>query len=88
MSSWPPPAPPRPAPSRSSPSAAPQLTRRLTRSPGAGVLVSACGGALLLVAADLAAQRLFAPTQIPVGAATGALGGLYLVWLLAHESTS
>jgi iron complex transport system permease protein len=42
-------------------------------------------GGLLLVVSDFAVQRLFPTTQLPVGIATGAIGGLYLVWLLAHE---
>ncbi|HEX6344491.1 FecCD family ABC transporter permease [Umezawaea sp.] len=65
--------------------AAPQLARRLTGSAGAGLVPAALMGALLLVAGDLAVQRLFSPAQLPVGIATGAIGGLYLIWLLAHE---
>ncbi|AXG76351.1 FecCD family ABC transporter permease [Streptomyces paludis] len=65
--------------------AAPQLARRLTRSPGAPVGSAMLTGALLLATADLLAQRLLAPFQIPVGLVTGALGGLYLLWLLSRE---
>ncbi|WP_020574999.1 FecCD family ABC transporter permease [Actinopolymorpha alba] len=65
--------------------AAPQLARRLTRQPGVGLVTSALMGAFLLVTSDLAAQRLFAPTQLPVGVMTGAVGGVYLAWLLARE---
>jgi iron complex transport system permease protein len=65
--------------------AAPQIAKRMTRAPGPVVLTSALTGALLLAASDLAAQRVFAPTQLPVGVATGALGGCYLVWLLASQ---
>jgi iron complex transport system permease protein len=65
--------------------ASPQLARRLTAATGPGVLSSALMGALLLVASDLAVQRIFAPAQLPVGIATGAIGGLYLIWLLATE---
>ena len=64
---------------------APQLARRLTRSPGVGLLPSALMGAALLVGADLAAQRAFGAGQVPVGVATGALGGGYLLWLLVTE---
>nr|WP_069467524.1 iron chelate uptake ABC transporter family permease subunit [Actinacidiphila rubida] len=64
---------------------APQLARRLTRSPGAGLLPSALMGATLLVTADLAAQRAFGSGQVPVGVATGVLGGGYLLWLLVAE---
>ena len=44
---------------------------------------SALLGAVLLVVADYAAMRvLLAPFQIPVGLATGAVGGVYMLWLL------
>lgn len=65
--------------------AAPQLARRLTKQPGVGIVSSALMGALVLSAADLGAQRLFGETQLPVGVMTGAVGGGYLVWLLARE---
>jgi len=64
---------------------APQLARRLTKSPGPNLLPSMCMGAVLLAAADLAAQRVFAGHELPVGVITGVLGGGYLVWLLATE---
>jgi iron complex transport system permease protein len=64
---------------------APQLARRLTRAPGVALLPSALMGAALLVAADWAAQRAFGSGQLPVGAATGVLGGGYLLWLLVTE---
>jgi iron complex transport system permease protein len=64
---------------------APQIARRLTGVPGPGVLSSALTGALLLSAADLAGQRVFPTTQLPVGVMTGAIGGGYLAWLLARE---
>ena len=34
---------------------------------------------------DVVAQRIFAPTQLPVGVVTGSLGGVYLMWLLVTE---
>lgn len=64
---------------------APQLARRLTRTPGVSLLPSALMGAALLVLADLAAQRAFGAGQVPVGVATGVLGGGYLLWLLIEE---
>lgn len=64
---------------------APQLARRLTRSPGPNLLPAALMGALLLVAADWLTQRLFGADQLPVGVLTGVLGGGYLLWLLAGE---
>lgn len=66
--------------------AAPQLARRLTRSASVAMAPSAVLGALLLVVSDLAAQRAFAPTQLPVGVVTVSIGGCYLVWLLAREA--
>ncbi|WP_369356215.1 FecCD family ABC transporter permease [Streptomyces sp. cg2] len=64
---------------------APQLARRLTRSPGPNLLPAALMGAALLVGADWAAQRLFGADQLPVGVVTGVLGGGYLLWLLVVE---
>ncbi|MGS2591825.1 FecCD family ABC transporter permease [Streptomyces hebeiensis] len=65
--------------------AAPQLARRTTRSPGPPIGPAMAVGALLLATADLLAQRVLAPFQIPVGLVTGALGGIYLLWLLSRE---
>lgn len=65
--------------------AAPQLARRLSRTAGVGMGSAALMGALLVLTSDVIAQRLFAPTQLPVGVVTGTLGGAYLIWLLASE---
>ncbi|KZF11000.1 MAG: iron chelate uptake ABC transporter family permease subunit [Rhodococcus sp. (in: high G+C Gram-positive bacteria)] len=65
--------------------AAPQLVRRLTKTAGVALIPSAVMGAFLLVLSDWAAQRLFAPTQLPVGVVTVSIGGAYFVWLLARE---
>ncbi|GGL15190.1 FecCD family ABC transporter permease [Mangrovihabitans endophyticus] len=64
---------------------APHLARRLTRSTGPNLLPATAMGALLVVAADEAAQRLFGERQLPVGVVTGALGGGYLIWLLVAQ---
>ncbi|MGW7055924.1 FecCD family ABC transporter permease [Streptomyces sp. NPDC054887] len=64
---------------------APQLARRLTRSPGANLGASVCMGAALLVVADWIAQLGLGGTQLPVGVVTGVLGGCYLLWLLVTE---
>ncbi|MCG7207589.1 FecCD family ABC transporter permease [Streptomyces arenae] len=64
---------------------APQLARRLTRSPGPNLVASLCMGATLLVTADWASQRAFGADQLPVGVVTGVLGGVYLLWLLVTE---
>lgn len=65
--------------------AAPHLVRKLTRSPAVGLLGAGLMGGVLVLVSDLIARRLFAPNELAVGAITGALGGLYLVWLLAVE---
>ncbi|HEX5741860.1 MAG TPA: iron chelate uptake ABC transporter family permease subunit [Pilimelia sp.] len=64
---------------------APQVARRLTRVPGPGLLTAGLLGGLLLLVADLVAQRLTAPVELPVGVVTGALGGVYLCGLLLRE---
>lgn len=64
---------------------APQLARRLTRSPGPNLLPSLCMGAALLVGADWISQKVFGADQMPVGVVTGVLGGVYLLWLLVTE---
>ncbi len=65
--------------------AAPQLARRLTGPAGSGLPGAAAMGAFLLIVSDWAAARLIPSTPLPVGIATGAVGGLYLCWLLFHE---
>ncbi|MGW2154485.1 FecCD family ABC transporter permease [Nonomuraea sp. NPDC001699] len=65
--------------------AAPQIARRLTRSPGVTMGASALMGAVLLTASDLVAQRLLAPAQLPVGVVTAAVGGTYLALLLRKD---
>lgn len=64
--------------------AAPQIARRLTRSPGVTLAPAASMGALLLVTADVAAQHAL-PMTLPVGVVTVIVGGGYLIWLLIHE---
>lgn len=64
--------------------AAPQIARRLARSPGVSVAPAAFTGALLLAAADHTAQHLL-PLALPVGVVTVVGGGAYLVWLIARE---
>lgn len=64
---------------------APQLARRLTRSPGPNLAASALMGVALLLVADWAATQAFGDRQLPVGVVTGVLGGCYLLWLLVTE---
>ena len=65
--------------------AAPQIARRIVRSPGIALMPAALTGALLLVAADFIAQHLLT-AALPVGVVTVVIGGGYLVWLLVHEA--
>ncbi|MFJ6722094.1 MULTISPECIES: iron chelate uptake ABC transporter family permease subunit [unclassified Streptomyces] len=65
--------------------AAPQLARRLTRSPGPNLLTGALMGAVVLLVSDWASQRAFGADQLPVGVVTGLVGGVYLLWLLVTE---
>ncbi|MDX6742333.1 FecCD family ABC transporter permease [Actinocorallia sp. A-T 12471] len=66
--------------------AAPQIGRRLAGSAGVPFVPAALTGAVLLLAADLAAQTLLAPVALPVGVVTTAIGGAYLIWLLIKEA--
>ncbi|WP_425608644.1 FecCD family ABC transporter permease [Streptomyces albipurpureus] len=62
--------------------AAPQIAQRLTRSSTTlRIVPAALTGALVLVAADFAAQRV----ELPVGVVTVCVGGAYLAWLLARQ---
>ncbi|OZM72065.1 hypothetical protein CFN78_16080 [Amycolatopsis antarctica] len=65
--------------------AAPHLARRLAGASGPGIVPSALMGAVLLVVGDVMVQQFFPGTQLPVGIATGSIGGLYLIWLLGGE---
>ncbi len=66
---------------------APQIARRLTRSPGVSLLSAAAMGALLLMGAQLLSlvvASFYRP--IPVGLITVCVGGVYLIMLLVHEA--
>lgn len=65
---------------------APHIARRISATARWGLTQSALCGALLLLAADICAQRLFIPYQLPVGVVTVSLGGIYLIALLIQES--
>ena len=67
--------------------AAPQVARRLARSGAVDLPTSALVAATTLTRSDLVALHAIPPTAIPVGAVTVCLGGLYLVWLLAQETS-
>ena len=63
--------------------AAPHLVRALARVPHRQLMwLASAMGAVLLGGADLLARWLIAPQELPVGALTAVLGGLYLLWLM------
>ncbi len=63
--------------------AAPHIVRRLMKTDRPMIMPAAVTGAVLLVAADLAARLLPTGAPLPVGVVTAALGGLYLALLLS-----
>ncbi|MGW0479277.1 FecCD family ABC transporter permease [Nonomuraea sp. NPDC003214] len=66
--------------------AAPQIGRLLTGVAGVALAPAALAGAVLLLAADLAAQLLLAPVALPVGVVTTVIGGCYLIGLLVRRA--
>lgn len=69
---------------------APQIARRLTRTAQIPLFSSALLGAAIVVGGDLLARKLFAPTELPVGVLTAAVGAPYLIWLIirGHRTRS
>ncbi len=65
---------------------APQIARRLVAERVAGLLAAGAIGALLVVAADLLAREIFAPTALPVGVVTAFVGAPYLLVLMARAN--
>ena len=69
--------------------AAPHLVRRIAPGLHGHLLAASAGaGAVLLLAADVAARTLIAPQELPVGVLTAVLGGAYLLWLLNRQRDS
>lgn len=66
--------------------AAPQVARRIARSPGVTLLHSGLVGALLLLVSDVVAQHALSGRAIPVGVVTGVVGGAYLAWILTART--
>ena len=67
--------------------AAPHMVRAMIRCTHGPLLwCASLMGAVLLCTADLAARWLIAPQELPVGALTALLGGLYLLRLM-HKKT-
>ncbi|GAB2530268.1 iron chelate uptake ABC transporter family permease subunit [Nocardia heshunensis] len=65
--------------------AAPQIARRLLRTPGEPLVASALVGAIAVVGADLLARTVF-PVSLPVGVVTAAVGGPFLLFLLVRTN--
>ncbi|MEV0372266.1 iron chelate uptake ABC transporter family permease subunit [Streptomyces sp. NPDC050636] len=63
---------------------APQIARRLTRTSQIPLLCAALLGAFIVILGDLLARKLFAPTELPVGVLTAAVGAPYLIWLIVR----
>ncbi len=65
---------------------APHLIRRLVVvRHGTLLALSALAGAVLLLAADVAARSVVAPMELPVGVLTAVFGGVYLLVLLRRQ---
>ncbi|HEX5857333.1 MAG TPA: iron chelate uptake ABC transporter family permease subunit [Microbacterium sp.] len=62
---------------------APAIARPLLGHGAVGIGTSAATGAGLLAAADLVAQFALPGVSVPVGVVTGAIGAVFLLWLLA-----
>jgi len=62
---------------------------RLVIGPGHRLLLpaSACGGAILLVAADTFARTVAAPAELPIGIVTAAIGAPSFLFLLLRQRT-
>lgn len=63
--------------------AAPQIARRLLRTPGEPLVGAAVTGAILVVGADVASRTAF-PVDLPLGVVTAAFGGPFLLYLLVR----
>lgn len=64
---------------------APPIARALLGNGAIGIAASALTGAVLLTVADLLAQFALPGLSLPVGVVTGAVGAVFLLWLLASS---
>ncbi len=68
---------------------APNIVRRLgIQAAGAAVLASAACGALVLLVADIAANALAHPLQLPTGLVASLVGAPFLLWLLQSRKAA
>jgi iron complex transport system permease protein len=63
--------------------AAPQIARRLARTPAPPLVASGCAGAVVVLCSDLLARQV---AGLPVGVITGVLGAPFLLWLLTRAN--
>ena len=64
--------------------AAPQIARRVARTPHLSLVLSGLVGAAVLLASDIVAQHVL-PVTLPVGVVTVSVGGAYLVLMIILE---
>jgi iron complex transport system permease protein len=64
------------------------IARRLVGDGRPALVQAALVGVLVVVLADVIAQHAFDDLKLPVGVVTGAIGGPYLIWLLATSQPS
>ncbi|MFB8001121.1 FecCD family ABC transporter permease [Nocardia sp. NPDC056000] len=65
--------------------AAPQIARRLLRTPGEPIVASTLIGAIAVVGADLVSRTVL-PVDLPVGVVTAAVGGPFMLYLLVRAN--
>ena len=61
---------------------APVIARRVVGSGQVALVPSALMGSVVVLASDLIARRILAPTELPVGIVTSIIGAPYLLYLL------
>jgi iron complex transport system permease protein len=65
----------------------PHLVRQISGPDNRTVIIgSALMGAILLLIADLCARTIIAPTELPVGLVTSAIGGPFFLWQLMRRN--
>jgi len=64
------------------------IARRLVGDGRPALVQAALVGVLVVVVSDVVAQHAFDDLKLPVGVVTGAIGGPYLIWLLAVSQPS
>lgn len=69
--------------------AAPHLVRANTQVTHRWLItLSAVGGGVLLLTADIASRWLMAPVELPVGVLTAVVGGGYLLWRMQRQGAA